>query len=327
MCNFQWIQTFALSNVAYLNRTNSDHSPLLLSLILKNEAVKRSFRFQNFWSKHNEFQSIVKKAWSIDCTGDPLRIFSQKLKETKQALSLWNKDTFKNIFQATIEAKDDVLLKETQPKSNFTEVTNIEYKQAKAKLQFHLSLEDEFWRQKARIKWLQEGDENSKNFNAMVNQRRNRLVISRIKDSNGNWTSDPISIKNQFSDYFKSILSSPTYIHEDASLLNHIPHLITENDNILLSAPPSIDEIKLAIDSMDSSSTTCPDGFNSLFYKQCWDTIKADLFKAISSFFMGNPLPKSWTSTLLTLIPKTDNPSSYNDYRPISLCNTSNKII
>lgn len=51
------------------------------------------------------------------------------------------------------------------------------------------SLDDkkQYWKQKVRIKWLQEGDRNTSYFHASVLERRNNLRLSRIKDANGTW--------------------------------------------------------------------------------------------------------------------------------------------
>ncbi|KAL0449351.1 UNVERIFIED_CONTAM: hypothetical protein Slati_1491500 [Sesamum latifolium] len=70
-----------------------------------------------------------------------------------------------------------------------------------------------------------------------------------------------------------------------------------------------------------------PDGFNALFYQKCWDIIKDDVFEAVADFLAGAPLPKSFTSTSIILIPKVKTPTSWGEFRPISLCNTTNKIL
>lgn len=49
--------------------------------------------------------------------------------------------------------------------------------------------------------------------------------------------------------------------------------------------------------------------------------------KAVQSFFQGWGLPQGATSSILYLIPKVKNPSSYAEFRPISLCNFSYKIV
>ncbi|KAL0283311.1 UNVERIFIED_CONTAM: hypothetical protein Sradi_7233300 [Sesamum radiatum] len=54
--------------------------------------------------------------------------------------------------------------------------------------------------------------------------------------------------------------------------------------------------------------------------------IAPDVHKAIQDFFCGTPLPKNFKATSIALIPKVDNPSRWTDFRPISLCNVSNKI-
>src|SRR3954463_6012630 len=68
-------------------------------------------------------------------------------------------------------------------------------------------------------------------------------------------------------------------------------------------------------------------GLMVFFYKSCWKIIKDGLLRAISEFFAGGELPKSWTSANLLPVPKIENPTSFNHLRPISLCNFCNKII
>ncbi|KAL0463205.1 UNVERIFIED_CONTAM: hypothetical protein Slati_0208100 [Sesamum latifolium] len=38
-------------------------------------------------------------------------------------------------------------------------------------------------------------------------------------------------------------------------------------------------------------------------------------------------MPRSFTATTVVLIPKVDSPQTWNDFRPISLCNVTNKIL
>ena len=51
------------------------------------------------------------------------------------------------------------------------------------------------------------------------------------------------------------------------------------------------------------------------------------MINAVTSFFEVGKLPSEVNSSLIVLIPKTDNPCSVNNYRRISLCNVVYKII
>ncbi|CAA0824144.1 Unknown protein, partial [Striga hermonthica] len=55
--------------------------------------------------------------------------------------------------------------------------------------------------------------------------------------------------------------------------------------------------------------------------------VGTDVEEAVRDFFSGHQMPESFTSTFIILIPKTSGPSFWSDYRPISLCNVTNKII
>jgi len=70
-----------------------------------------------------------------------------------------------------------------------------------------------------------------------------------------------------------------------------------------------------------------PDGFNGFFVKKTWHIIRDDLYKLCTDFYDHIADLKSINHSYITLVPKMDNPETVNDFRPISLLNTSMKII
>ncbi|KAL9667706.1 hypothetical protein QQ045_002070 [Rhodiola kirilowii] len=86
-------------------------------------------------------------------------------------------------------------------------------------------------------------------------------------------------------------------------------------------------EVQAEINAMAKDSSSGPDGFTGRFYSHCWDIIKADFLAAVHGFFGGLQLPRSFTSTYVTLIPKFAHATSISQLCPISLCNFCHKII
>lgn len=68
-------------------------------------------------------------------------------------------------------------------------------------------------------------------------------------------------------------------------------------------------------------------GFKGGFYQHYWSICGELVFKVVSIFFEFGCLPSSWDNTFIVLIPKRKNAYTLSDYRPISLCNFSYKII
>ena len=69
------------------------------------------------------------------------------------------------------------------------------------------------------------------------------------------------------------------------------------------------------------------DGFNNEFLKSCWTTIKGDFYRMCNDFHSNNICLRSINSSFITLILKVDGPKTVNDYRPISLLNSSVKLL
>lgn len=78
---------------------------------------------------------------------------------------------------------------------------------------------------------------------------------------------------------------------------------------------------------LPSDKSSGPDGFNNEFLKKCWPIIKHDFCNLCFSFHSSEVCLHSINGSFITLVPKVDGPTRINDFRPISLLNSSVKII
>lgn len=102
---------------------------------------------------------------------------------------------------------------------------------------------------------------------------------------------------------------------------------ISEEENIKLIEIPNSQEIKKNVFQIKSWSAPGPDGFQAGFYQQNWEILGNDVIKMLQEFFRHGKLLKELNHTYQTLIPKNICIQTPSDFRPISLCNISYKII
>jgi hypothetical protein len=188
-----------------------------------------------------------------------------------------------------------------------------------------LAQEDAFWRQRAKIHWLQDGDSNTKFFHAMASAKKKRNMIMKLQAENGEWVEKQEELCSVAKNYFDTLFSGNTGISN--SILNYVPETITEDDNIMLLAPFKKEEFREALFQMNSNKSPGPDGLNPAFYKRFWDISGEEIFKTGVMWLEQGAFPLQVVETNIVLIPKKDNPVTMKDFRPISLCNVLYKII
>ncbi|KAK3206584.1 hypothetical protein Dsin_020630 [Dipteronia sinensis] len=81
----------------------------------------------------------------------------------------------------------------------------------------------------------------------------------------------------------------------------------------------SVEEVKDPLNSCDGNNVLGSDGFNMNFIMTRWKDIEGDFMSFMNVFYLNGSKVSSLNHCFLTFIPKLVNPSSFNDYRPISL--------
>ncbi|RYR51488.1 hypothetical protein Ahy_A06g026507 isoform A [Arachis hypogaea] len=300
-----------------------DHSPLILDLNPVHN-VRRSFKFEAFWADHKDCENVVRRGWSKrEPNGCEWGRLINKIKSCKDELRKWSKTTFKRADKEIHCLKEE--LKKLQA-SDFSEEKQEQMQNIKEKLVNLWSQEEKYWGQRARVKWLRLGDKNTSFFHATTIQRRDRNSIQKLKDASGQWLNSKEEIMEHIVNHFMNLFTSTRRQNFD-STIRKIPKRVTEEMNNELLMEVSDEEVKKAVFSMGSLKAPGPDGLNGLFYHKYWDVISKEVCEAVRSFFKNGYIPECIGETIVVLIPKTKNPESLNQLRPISCCNFIYKIL
>jgi hypothetical protein len=86
-------------------------------------------------------------------------------------------------------------------------------------------------------------------------------------------------------------------------------------------------EIKDTMFSINGSKAPGPDGFPASFFYKAFPVVDSDVIQAIKSFFRSVKLLREVNATIISLVPKKNNPSEMGDFRLISCCNVVYKCI
>lgn len=59
--------------------------------------------------------------------------------------------------------------------------------------------------------------------------------------------------------------------------------MVSEEDNEIIMAERTLEEVRLVVFSLSGNITYGPDGFSRLCYQQCWDIMGVDILQLIRS--------------------------------------------
>nr|XP_025669949.1 uncharacterized protein LOC112769679 [Arachis hypogaea] len=234
--------------------------------------------------------------------GSAMFSLAQKLKVCRHRLVQWQK---------THKANSRKEIEDLQAKLEELRVAGInggeEVTSLEEKLELAYLKEESYWREKYRIKWLKEGDQNTRFFHQKFQSRMRRNRIWRLVGRDNEIASKPEDIAKVAEDYFCNIFTSClAYLNP---YLEDLEPNVTASMNRRLQRPVTMDEVKRATFSVHAQSAPGDDGFTAKFFHFFWDIVGGDVFKAVRSFFHSGKILKSFNHTQICLIPKVPDAS------------------
>ena len=128
-----------------------------------------------------------------------------------------------------------------------------------------------------------------------------------------------------FSDLFMD--DKGTNITKQLEVISLFPKLVLDEEVDCFLQPITLLEVESILKGFKNDKSHGPDGWLVEFFLAFFDLIGGELVLAAEQARTEECVPCSINSTFLTLIPKCDKPSTFADFRPISLCNLVYKII
>ena len=118
--------------------------------------------------------------------GTIMYCFQQKLKALKAKICTWNREEFGNIFEDKKRFISEIeLINQKGMNDGWDYNMNIKEKDLVCHLEAREIQEGVYWKQNSRVKWLQEGERNTKFFHNLVLQNRSNSRIHKLKKIDG----------------------------------------------------------------------------------------------------------------------------------------------
>ncbi|XP_071713729.1 uncharacterized protein [Rutidosis leptorrhynchoides] len=195
-------------SISVLDRRDSDHCPLMLNDGVIDFAPK-PFKVFNEWFNKEGVDKVIQKGWNKEVRGYKRDgIFRDKLKNVKVELKGWSKKQFGDIDEEIRVLKDNASNWESKAENGLlTENDRLCWLETRRKWIEKERAKSGMLKQKARIRWVLEGDENSKFIHASIRRKYSRNNFRGL-NFNGSWCEDPKLIKTVVYEHFKNRFSS-----------------------------------------------------------------------------------------------------------------------
>ncbi|XP_035542978.1 uncharacterized protein LOC118346079, partial [Juglans regia] len=294
LCNSKFKDLYPSGRIQYLPRRTSDHSPMVLGHLVSSTS-----------------------SWQVEVNGTGLWKLAAKLKRLKLVLKSWNKDVFGWTGKHIKELEAKVEEGELRLQECYSEDVEVDVLANKVELDVWLQREESRIAQQVKEKWVSQGEVSTAFFKALQNNKHNMVVEMKLSD--GRVLNSPEDIHEAACVYFEDFLKAKA-TSSVPDLVGLISEEVSEEENQFFGSIPSVGEVKDALFSIPMDSSPGPDGFGSGFFQHCWSLVYQDLLEAVSDFFGGAVLPRFYSASFIVLIPKVQNPMSFGNFRPISLC-------
>lgn len=189
----------------------SDHMRCKIQFHPPREKIHRPFKFVNVIGTLPGFLPMVKAYWEstekLFHSTSALFRFSKKLKHLKPLIREMGKENLGNLTKRTKEAFEVLCEKQKTTLLRPTTETIQEEAVAYEKWIHVAGLEEDFLKQRAKLHWLEVGDQNNKTFYNAIRSRQAQNTIREIRCQDGRTVSTQAEIKYEAEKFFSEFMN------------------------------------------------------------------------------------------------------------------------
>lgn len=185
-----WEQKFPLVSIHALARSGSDHTPLIIDSEDQAHLGNRAqFSFELSWLNEEGFYDMIAAEWASVTSGHtPIELWQNKIRHLRRFLRGWAKNLsskYRKERDRLLKIIDDLDIKVesvdlSMPKRAALRETN----DFVSKLRHD---EDSKWAQRAKVKYIQEGGNNTKFFHLIANGKHRKKKNLSVRAGRGDY--------------------------------------------------------------------------------------------------------------------------------------------
>ena len=169
--------------------------------------------------------------------------------------------------------------------------------------------------------------------NILTDFKKNKN-ISAIINSNGEVIEDIDEILDSFTKYYSDLYGNAAQNPDKIEMQNTIiKHFSKTNNTLIEKAKKHFksdefkeQEVRHAIQKLNSHSAPGSDGFTSDLYKRNIDFFAPELTKLFNSIAANKKVPDSFCISIIKMLPKINSLCTVDNFKKISLLNTDLKM-
>ncbi|XP_073363662.1 uncharacterized protein [Aegilops tauschii subsp. strangulata] len=194
-CNAEFAQLFPTGEVVHVMTEESDHQALVVKVQVAPAALhpggQSPFMYEEACTTHEGYEAMIASAWAeaqaANQANGALGAACNRFRLTSRAMQVWSRQVFGSIKKQITHLKVQLVdAKERAVRTGYGQ----EIKDIEDQLHELYEREEVYYKQRSRVDWLTDGDQNTKYFQNRASQRKWKNTIKALKREDGSRCTD-----------------------------------------------------------------------------------------------------------------------------------------